>query len=320
MSDGRPTDPDYEAYLREIRVNYSARYCRWTPSALRKSFDLVVRKFTEWGVPPTITSFRAPDVPHRFGSHYATYIRRRKKIEASAFKGVGWWSLEHSTRPFLQQYNREIVCAVAMQPKWSTFGFQYVPALLGVPESELVSFFRDLARYARTPYASRTQNRILYTPMPQQWVYDRGFVPYSKLLSYQLYQNWNCWQNAHLVPGLHLALLKDVRHRMYLGQVYLDAPMGYRGISLRDWILSYRSRGDLRTFTKSLMEWTPPSESIFKLREELYRAGRLYYHKHFLGRDAATRGADEVRWEPHGDLPEIFKAENFRDCDPELSW
>jgi hypothetical protein len=124
--------------------------------------------------------------------------------------------------------------------------------------------------------------------------------------------------------------LHDVFPDNYLSVEYLDTPVGFTGRTLREWILADEGmRGTLRPYTESLVEWRPPVARIPRIREELYRMGRVFYHP-FLEEHNFERGPGWVKpipnplyrpdpyaaWEcPEGPIPERFRADSYPETD-----
>jgi hypothetical protein len=124
--------------------------------------------------------------------------------------------------------------------------------------------------------------------------------------------------------------LHDVFPDNYLSAEYLDAPVGFTGQTLREWIdADEGGRGTLRPYTESLTEWRPPVARIPLIREALYRMGRVFYHP-FLEEHNFERGPGWVKpipnplyrpdpyaaWEcPEGPIPERFRADSYPETD-----
>lgn len=142
-------------------------------------------------------------------------------------------------------------------------------------------------------------------------------------------------------------------HHNYLSNARLDAPFGKTAVTLREWIEDEpANRGDLRPFTDFLTEWTPPQERIPEIREALFRAGRLFYHRFFkeldydrvISKDGRIAMASDTPWkddpsylpvtspperfhrpdihapwESPEPIPEMFRAEWYRSLDPSLT-
>ncbi len=137
--------------------------------------------------------------------------------------------------------------------------------------------------------------------------------------------SWWSMENRAIVES---SLLRDVYPRSFLSRRYLDAPVGVGGPSLGEWITdSPIDRGELRTFTDTLTEWSPPTDRIPQLREELFRAGRIFYWRFFCPqhgiRDRARpeplyRPDPTEPWEAPEPIPEVFTAAYYKDKDPGL--
>jgi hypothetical protein len=102
---------------------------------------------------------------------------------------------------------------------------------------------------------------------------------------------------------------------MFLSRRYLDLPV--EGTTLEKWIKKSGKRGTLEDLNGRVMTWTPPPDQIGVIREKLFLAGHLFYHRFFQ------------TWEPDNpwkrdfsqpfkpkDVPEIFRANYWRAIDP----
>jgi len=149
------------------------------------------------------------------------------------------------------------------------------------------------------------------------------------------------WWGRRRPEVIDACLLRDIYPQSFLNEAYLDAPVGFSGLSLRKWIEAAPSeRGELKPFTDTLTEWTPPVENIPKIREALFRGGRLFYWRFFVptrrregerailpdGRKNPNLTEPEpfyrpdvlAPWESPEPIPEIYRAEYYKDKDPGL--
>jgi hypothetical protein len=91
-------------------------------------------------------------------------------------------------------------------------------------------------------------------------------------------------------------------------------------------------RGTLEPYTDLLTKWTPPIEKIHQIREELYRVGRVFYWRFFCPEhrdpddwskripEPLFRPDLSAPWEAPDPIPEIYRADFWKDKDPALTY
>ncbi|HBS29609.1 MAG TPA: hypothetical protein DEB06_09215 [Phycisphaerales bacterium] len=132
-------------------------------------------------------------------------------------------------------------------------------------------------------------------------------------------------------PEVYAAgILRDIYPHNYLSAPYLDAPIGRTAKTLREWIQDDPvERGTLSPFTDLLTDWAPPVKNIPTIREALYRAGRVFYWRFFCPTER-IEGVDQPEplfrpdprapWEAPDPIPEIYRADYWKDKDPGLTY
>ena len=125
-------------------------------------------------------------------------------------------------------------------------------------------------------------------------------------------------------------ILRDIYPHNYLSEAYLSARIGVSDQTLRDWIeADQASRGILAPFTNTLTDWAPPVARIPQIRESLYRSGRVFYWRFFCPQSPESRGQrpeplyrpdPREPWEAPDPIPEIFRADYWKDKDPGLTY
>jgi len=91
-------------------------------------------------------------------------------------------------------------------------------------------------------------------------------------------------------------------------------------------------RGTLEPYTDLQTKWTPPIEKIHQIREELYRAGRVLSWRFFCPQhvdpddwskripEPLFRPDLSAPWEAPDPIPEIYRADFWKDKDPALTF
>ncbi len=214
------------------------------------------------------------------GGKWGTFKRKRKRLEQTGFEGVETVSLSHLAEPNEAMPTKndlypdhDWLVYASITTWWSNFTLGWLPAIIGGPALAFFDLFQDLlsithARYAYR-YARSHDSTLRFAGPPQ--------TP----TGHDLLTNSQEWHGPRFTRTETL-LLQDLYSHNYLSPEHLDAPFGKTAMTLREWIESDRAgHGELKPFTEILTEWTPPADRLFELRETLFRAGRLYYHRFF---------------------------------------
>jgi hypothetical protein len=112
-------------------------------------------------------------------------------------------------------------------------------------------------------------------------------------------------------------ILRGVYRLNLLSRPYLELPV--EGTTLERWIKKDDARGTLEPLVgnEKITLWTPAAENIPRIRESLFRAGILYYWRHFYPGDPQERDFSR-RFVPAEPIPEIFRADYRHATDPPL--
>jgi len=111
-------------------------------------------------------------------------------------------------------------------------------------------------------------------------------------------------------------LLRDIYPYSFFSRRYLD--MAMEGKTLEKWILADSSRGTLEPLTNKITTWKPVIANIPAIREQLFRAGVMFYFRHFNKFDPMYRDFSKP-WKPPKQIPEMFRAEFYKGQDPGLT-
>jgi hypothetical protein len=191
---------------------------------------------------------------------------------------------------------------------------------------------RNLSDVCRTKYAFEYRQRW----MMNYENYHYGMIPVH--IDHHLTRDGGmnfCWWSStdeYRDKQFSAGLLRDIYPTSYLSRPYLDARLGHSRTTLEQWIKADPgSRGTLEPFTDILTKWTPPVEKIPQIREELYRAGRVFYWRFFSPKHGGWMGIPETieplyrpdlsaPWEAPEPIPEIYRADFWKDKDPSLTY
>jgi len=205
----------------------------------------------------------------------------------------------------------------------------WIPAFIGGSALTFFDLFKEIVEIGNARYGLQYQKKTNpphFSEMPKD--------PASRE-RYTNIQRWHPWTPEQAGS----LLLVGVYSHNYLSNAHLDAPFGKTAMTLREWIESEPSeRGELKPFTNTLTEWTPTRENIPEIREQLFRAGRLFYWRFWETvlrprrpgepldpRDPKNhlpgpyyRSDIHAPWEATDPIPEIFRAELNKNADPRV--
>lgn len=225
--------------------------------------------------------------------------------------------------------------------------FGWVPDVLASNEAPLWDLLYHLIRQMSPRYGYLFRQQMRFGPL--WYASGVGYGDASQERARELRMNISHWQLC-TTPAAKVSradeiydsgLLRDIYAENYLREKHLKAPVGRGGSDLRRWIEANPSvRGELEPITNEITAWRPPTEWIPAIREELFRAGRVFYWKFFqpTRRREKLAGARWVNWDDPANhepepfyradlfepwespepIPEIFRADFYDGKDPGL--
>lgn len=262
-------------------------------------------------------------------SRFGSFTRKQKRFLEKDFDQAVSMSFDHRTEG-KRPPEGEWVIRGELSRFFGTISLACVPSYLGTPATVLLQQFESVLELVQPPYGYRFCMRRSLCPE----CYVTGTPEYhaGKTRTQDYTRNVQGWGDVLFRRhGFDCGLLRDVYPVSYLSAAYLNAPMGKSRDSLRRWIEADPSRrGELRPCTSTLMRWEPPIQEIPTLREELFRAGRIFYWKFLTPRDpyvAQSRIPHELYrpiladpWQAPDPIPEIYRADFWKDKDPGLTY
>lgn len=336
-------------HMDEIEVVWAGNACEWRAESVRQAYDLVARSWTEAGVEPQYVAAHAPGV----GKKYGSFRHKRRFIESAGFEKVE--SIEFGRLPAeLPQGCTRWEISAWVSPRLSAVVCGCIPSLVGTAANMVRCLALDLLRLSKSRYAYMLRQRMVHSPVTyavgldahvdddwrpdelrynvQRWT-PRMECPESDSSGsflQSVYPEWHPRMET-LAPFLAAGILRNVYPENYLSEPHLSARLGRTTTTLRDWIeANPAARGVLEPFSDILTKWTPPVERIPELREELYRAGRVFYWRFMV---PGTRNAQggmtpepyfrpdlSAPWVAPEPIPEIYRADYWKDKDPGLTY
>jgi hypothetical protein len=300
------------ANVRDLAIGYSGYCIPFDSGRMHTLLDWLLARMEQVGLPATHLTVRGPGFREGKFVEARLALRRLAKsgldevsyINISTAKpdwdGKVLWSRNQSSN------------AVLRRPSASSYGGEASWVL--IPSDSDANFVRTEefltelatisgARYGYLFQMERTLDALEYpvggNARHPSWTNEEG-------------QNIGMWGVARSEIG-DRTILRDVYPVNFLRGPYLDGQI--EGKTLREWISLDPRRGTLDLLTEGVWRWQPVTENIPVIRERLFRAGMLFYWRHFdpagpwsrfLGR-SMPKGAE---------IPEMFQAEHYRGRNP----
>jgi hypothetical protein len=313
-------------HMDEIAVYWIGNACEWRPETVQRAYELVVRSWTDAGREPNQIGAHAPGV----GRNYGAFKQKRRFIEQAGFENIR--SLSIARLPDgCRHVSAESELDTFIGPDLSLLSAGCVPSLVGVVANVVRDCAEKLIVLTNCPYAYMLRREKLYAPgnyaLGMDVHVDHDWRDWD--LSQNI-QNWSP-EMAKLTPLLSAGILRNIYPENYLSTPHLDARLGTSSTTLKQWIeADPAGRGTLDSFSDILTQWTPPIQKIPQIREELYRAGRVFYWRFTRpgfrnGQGGMTpeplyRPDLSAPWEAPEPIPEIYRADFWKDKDPGLTY
>ncbi len=113
-------------------------------------------------------------------------------------------------------------------------------------------------------------------------------------------------------------LLRDIYPYNFLSPDYLELPV--YGTTLEQWVRADAGRGTLEPLTHKMSTWQPVIENIPVIREQLFRAGIMFYWRFYVSpTDTHLYLPGPRPFAPDEPIPEIFRAEFHAGHDPKIT-
>jgi len=302
----------------EIGYLYAGHRWQWRPGIMRHGYELALGVFAQAGVEPNRLCAQAPGVSGRYGTFSAT----RRCLERADFDQARSFEIAHLVQGGYDPRYEWSLC-------WSMIRDQDLIA--GVLSSEsagtkeiVAEAFRSWALRCRTQYGYCFHQQMRLGPVFHCLGIIFGMRPSSDLTMN------TCWWTYKTPDGrrhMDSLLLRDIYPENYLSAPYLIVCLGKSQTTLKEWIeADPPNRGRLEPYTDILTKWVPPVEKIPQVREELYRAGRVFYWQFFCPPpeggppDIFYRPDLSAPWEAPDPIPEIYRADYWKDKDPGLTY
>lgn len=315
-----------------IAVLYCGDRCHWRSGIMEQCYRHALSSFVRAGLEPNRLGANAPGVSKKYGS----FKDKRRYLERADFNTVASFDLSRLLAGGCNPgYEFSMYWSIGQitsnsRSQWLVLGI--LPDALPLGSKWASEDFRKCAEMCRLNYGYRLSQPMKYGPV----VYCLGanlFV-HDDCRDQEITMNTSWWGHTVRIQQrvFDTGILRDIYPESYLSEPYLSARLGHSRTTLKQWIEADPStRGTLEPYTDILTKWTPPIEKIPQIREELYRAGRVFYWRFFCPghgapwTDAVTpeplyRPDLSAPWEAPDPIPEIYRADYWKDKDPGLTY
>lgn len=310
----------------EIGVVCVAERCRLDSRAVRDLYYLILDRWRSYGLIPNKLAVQAPG----FGMKYTTHTGNRTRLDKVDWEQVQSVAMSHlGDGGVYPTYDWLVDMSIA--PRWKRVITGCLPSNCAMDMKAIRNLFHDIIQESHANYGY-----IFQQPMykgPCAYAVGVGFASQRFHMERPVDLGMNVsWWNDEFKEKASNQILRDVYPVNYLVQSHLFAPIGLAKLTLREWIEADPiRRGSLNQITEKITEWRTPIKQIPQIREELFRAGRLFYWRFCNPSNWDTTLGEHVPepylrpdlsapWEAPEPIPEIFTAEFYKDKDPGLTY
>lgn len=288
-------------------VTLKSYWARFDVSRLRNIFEWLEGRFTRLGALPQKVLMGGP----HYTGKLVDYARVRRRIDAVDWESLWSLSLMHQTPAWRDDQEGWVASArVSRDPcadGFWTVRWSLVPSLMGLNDAAAVEELLDFARLTVDRYGY-----VFWLP--------RGYGPVQTFRSVRQKlgldaipddfgndddSSYLAWWDQASGWNEKLTLLRDVYPINLLTRRYLDKPV--QGTTLEQWIRKDPRRGTLEKLNEAITVWRPPPENVGAIREALFRAGVLFYHRFFQPWSPWYRDFEKP-FVPKEPIPEVFRA------------
>lgn len=303
---------------KETGLLFASHKWLWRPGLMRLGHDLARDAFTQAGVKPNQIGAQAPGISDRYGNFDA----KLRQVERADFDQMQSFVIACLPQGgYDPGYEWSFYWSV-IRERAGIVGV--LPCVSPNPREAAASSFRTWMSLSRAQYGYCFRQTMQLGPVFHCLGIILGMRPNSDLT-----MNTSWW--GHTVGKMEsvydAGILRDIYPESYLSQTFLNARLGHTRTTLKEWIEADPARrGALEPYTDILTKWTPPVEKIPQIREELFSAGRVYYWQFFCppGRDGKPgpffRPDLSAPWVAPDTIPEIYRADYWKDKDPGLTY
>lgn len=308
----------------ELGIMFVGQSLTSSEASRERFYNDCVDSFSCVGFKPTLLGARAPGVSSR---RYGRFGHKHPRLVKAGIGNAEWFELLHLPNGCTNESTQAVLRAGLITGSGQIF-VGLVPAVVGAKCHVLAALYRRACEQLGVRYGYEFRQQMSAGMFWYMGGANYGDVGSGRHPETRMNISW--WSGHAAKACATAGILRDIYPHNYLSSPYLDAPIGKTAMTLREWIQHDPTRrGTLSTYTDLLTEWTPPIEQIPAIREALYRAGRVFYWR-FLSSTRRVDGVEQPEplfrpdlsapWEAPDPIPEIYRADFWKDKDPGLTY
>ena len=283
---------------------------------LRELYRRAISVMTDAGVPPLELAWHVVGTKH---GQYKSFARMHKKLEAEDFSKVASISIGHVEDGPEYDYTRRIsefsIAAETPHRAWEWSWTLYPRRILSAKEAAIDAMLR-LAAFSGGQYGFVYHMSYRWKPS----FYPGGLQSGDDLVKKEhpdFYDNRGWWGRIWWESGVPI-LLRDIFSINLLTRPYLNLRVGKA--TLEAWINSKASHGILERLegNDQITLWRVHPQHISQVREDLFKAGAVFYWRFFEPGDPLERDFSKP-FTPPNPIPDIYRAEFHAGHDPKVT-
>jgi hypothetical protein len=298
---------------------------QWSPDRTLAGIEAVTQMWSRMRLPPHAVCLWREGKKSTFGS-----VKSRERIiresKGEAILSYSWSRLRDGSRHYTFGWE----AYASLSPKSGDLELLWLEQMGPQVELAIEQAFHHVCVISEGSYGYRFRQESRLGPAYYTAGVGVGLERRDLPIDYCYNISW--WRSGDdlLERRIRSGILRDIYPESYLSESHLSAPIGRSRTTLREWIREQPSiRGTLEPFTDILTKWTPPVNQIPQIREELYRAGRVFYWKFVCSVQGVPGGGTipeplyrpdlAAPWEAPDPIPEIYTADFYKGRDPSLT-
>ena len=283
---------------------------------LRDVYHRAIRLMNDLTVPANELAWHMAGKKH---GTWKTYERMHKKLEAEDFAEVVSISVGHLELGPEYNYRRRVsefsVESGIPRKEWE-WSWTVYPRKIGMGDEAILTRMLELAAASGGRYGFAYHMSYRWLPN----FYPGGLQSGDELVSKE-HQDFNGnrgrWGRMWWESGLPLQL-RDIFPVSLLTRPYLDLQVGKT--TLQSWVNANASRGMLQPLegNDQITVWRVDPQQIPRVREELFKAGVVFYWRFFEPGDPLERDFSKP-FTPPDPIPDIYRADFHAGRNPKFT-
>lgn len=306
--------------MQMVHVAYCGVRSPLNSAQLRRAYEWVVDTSVRLGIPPSEFGAKGAEVEWNQGRR--DFLRSRQKFEALDLAKFESFTLGRQIPGKDEQGYQWPMTMMSIKrcwgetTVWNPF-LGLLPPAVGIRDNEAEQHVLAFASLVAGSYGYIVRRRGM---VASSFFWAGGTLSADFDPETQEDHSMNIGRYRHEVQAEEI-VLRDLFPINLMGRRFLDLPFGDTGRTLQEWIEQDPDvRGDLAPLAgaEHTAVWRPVIKNLPTLRTELFRAGLLFYWKHFDQTQPEYRDLSEP-FKPPSEVPAIFRPEFYAGREPEVT-